>query len=102
MFEDETYIHGSHARPKNWTNDYTSSLLAQTSNGERFIIVHAGGRAGFVSKALLIYKSRQKTGYYHNKLDSKNYAHWLKKYLYQIYNRTLFVSPTTTRITTFQ
>jgi hypothetical protein len=55
-------------------------LLAPTSKGER-LIVHAGGREGFISNALLIYKSRQKTGDYHNEMDSKNYARWLKTML---------------------
>ncbi|KDQ71559.1 hypothetical protein L798_09467 [Zootermopsis nevadensis] len=66
IFEDETYIHGSHTRPKNWTDDSDSSLLAPTSKGERLVIVHAVGRASFISNALLIYKSRQKTRDYHN------------------------------------
>jgi hypothetical protein len=71
IFEDETYIHGSHTRTKNWTDDIDSGLLAPKSKGERLIIFHAGGRAGFISKALHIYKSRQKTGDYHNEMDSK-------------------------------
>jgi hypothetical protein len=52
IFEDETYIHGRHTRPKNWTDHNDSGLLAPTSKGERFIIAHAGGRAGFISNAL--------------------------------------------------
>ncbi|KDR17971.1 hypothetical protein L798_08075 [Zootermopsis nevadensis] len=73
IFEDEIYIHGSLTRPKNWTDDSDSGLLVPTSKGERLIIVHAGGRAGFISNALLKYKSRQKTGD-HNEMDNKNYA----------------------------
>jgi hypothetical protein len=81
IFQDETYIHSSHTRPKTWDGDNYSGLLAPTSKGERLIIVHAGRRAGFISNALLIYKSRQKTGDYHNEMDSKNYARWLKTML---------------------
>jgi hypothetical protein len=55
-------MHGSHTRPKNWADDNDSGLLAPESNGERFIIVHPGGRAGFISNALLMHKSKQKTG----------------------------------------
>jgi hypothetical protein len=48
MFEDETYIHSSHITPKNWTDDNTSGSLAQTSEGERVIIIHNGGKSGFI------------------------------------------------------
>lgn len=71
IFEDETYIHGSHTRPRNWTDDNGSSLLV-LSKGEG-LIVHGGARDGFISHALLIYKSRQKTGDYNNEKDSTNY-----------------------------
>jgi hypothetical protein len=78
---EDTQPKDAHTRPKNWDDDNYSGLLAPTSKGERLIIVHAGGRAGFISNALLIYKSRQKTGDYHNEMDSKNYARWLKTML---------------------
>jgi hypothetical protein len=48
--------------------------------GETIIVVHAGGRVGFISRALLIYKSSQKTGDYHNEINNKTYSRSLKKF----------------------
>jgi hypothetical protein len=45
------------------------------------IILHAGGRRGFILNALVISKSSQKTGDYHNGMNSENCIRWLKEKL---------------------
>jgi hypothetical protein len=47
------------------------------SRGKR-LIVHAEGSVGVISDAILIYKSRQKTGDHRNEIDSKNFVCWLE------------------------
>lgn len=81
IYEDETYIHSSHATPKSWTDDSNLGLRTSISKGERLIIVHAGGRYGFVPNALLVCKSKQKTGDYHQEMNTENYVKWLRSML---------------------
>lgn len=59
---DETYIHSSHTVPKTWNNGKNKCLKSPVSKGQRLIILHAGGATGFVSEALLLSKSGNKTG----------------------------------------
>jgi hypothetical protein len=57
IYENETFIHSSHIRPKNWKDDTPSEYMAPVLQGRRLIIVHAGGRTGFIPGALLMFKS---------------------------------------------
>lgn len=77
IYEDETYIHSTHTRPKNWVDDSTAGYTAPISKCQRLIIVHAGGRIGFVPGALLVFKSQHKTGDYHGEMNANNYQNWL-------------------------
>ena len=77
----QTYIHSSHSVPKSWSDDSNLGLMAPVSKGERLIIVHAGGRFGFIPNALLIYKSQVKTGDFHKEMNTDNYVKWLRTML---------------------
>ncbi|XP_023717166.1 uncharacterized protein LOC111869699 [Cryptotermes secundus] len=81
IYEDETFIHSSHTRPKNWTDDTPSGYMAPVSKGQRLIIVYAGGRTGFIPGSLLIFKSHLKTGDYHSEMNVTNYQKWLTEKL---------------------
>jgi hypothetical protein len=81
VYEDETYVHSSHTGPKNWSDDCASGLLAPVSKAEILVILHAEGRHGFIPNALVIFKSNQKTGDYHNEMKGENYIRWLKEKL---------------------
>jgi transposase len=81
VYEDETYIHSSHTGPKNWCDVSASGLLAPVSKGERLIILHAGGRRGFIPNTQVIFKSNQKARDYHNEMNGENYICWLKEKL---------------------
>ncbi|GBP23220.1 hypothetical protein EVAR_82385_1 [Eumeta japonica] len=48
------------------------------SKGNRLVIVHAGGEAGFVPNALLTFKAGTKSGDYHDNMNSENYERWLR------------------------
>lgn len=92
IYEDETYIHSTHTRPKNWSDDKTSGLLAPISKGPRLIIVHAGGRAGFVPGAFLMFKSNRKTGDYHHEMNADNYQKWItEKLIPNLPPRSVFI-----------
>jgi hypothetical protein len=49
--------------------------------GERLIILHVGVRHGLIPNALIIFKSTQKTGDYHNEMNVENCIRWLKEKL---------------------
>lgn len=56
-------------------------MLSHIGKGPRLIIVHAGGQAGFVEGALLIFKSKSKTGDYHHDMNFVNFNKWTKEKL---------------------
>ena len=44
---------------------------------------HAGGVAGWLSQAELIFKSKSNTGYYHNEVNATHFLEWFEnKYYY--------------------
>lgn len=57
VFTDESYIHSSHTQTKEWADDSLLGLKKPISKGQRLIMVHAGGREGFIPNALLIFPS---------------------------------------------
>lgn len=81
IYTDETYVHTSHVSNKSWSDSTNEGLHKPTSKGSRFIVVHAGGKTGFVPNALLVYKSHQTTGDYHNDMNFENYWKWLTEKL---------------------
>lgn len=79
IYTDETYIHSSHTVPKAWDDGKNKCLKVPVSKGRRLIILHAGGEAGFIPKALTIFKSGMKTGDYHDDMNNTNFVKWLKE-----------------------
>ncbi|KAI4455528.1 hypothetical protein MML48_9g00004442 [Holotrichia oblita] len=51
------------------------------SKSKRLIMVHAGGKAGFVPNALLTFTSGAKSGDYHQDMNHENFMKWVKKQL---------------------
>jgi len=78
IYTDETYIHSSHTKDHAWSDGTNAGLLAPVSKGQRVIIVHAGSENGFISNALLMFKSGTKSGDYHHEMNFDNYERWLK------------------------
>lgn len=81
IFVDETYIHPTYTVKKCWQDDSTEGVLTSESVGARWIIVHAGSELGFVPGALCIFKSKTKSGDYHDEMNSKNFNTWLRTQL---------------------
>lgn len=61
VYTDETYIDTSHTSPKSYSDGSSAGLNKQISNGNRLLIVHAGGEDGFIPNALLMFKANQKS-----------------------------------------
>lgn len=81
VYTDETYVHTTHTKPHSWSDSSNNGLLTPISKGNYAIIVHAGHENGFVNNALLIFKSGQKSGDYHDAMNFSNYRKWLEEKL---------------------
>ncbi|KAJ8728903.1 hypothetical protein PYW07_006599 [Mythimna separata] len=81
VFTDESYVHSSHTKGKTWSDDSAKGLKRPISKGQRIVMVHAGSEAGFVPNALLMFKSGNKTGDYHDDMNFVNYEKWLQTQL---------------------
>ena len=78
VYIDETYVQQSHLVTSCWQSEQELGVLTKIGAGQRLIILHGGGEEGFVPDALLISKSRQKSGDYHSSMNSENYWKWLE------------------------
>lgn len=79
IFTDETWLNANHTVSKNWTDDTAASTSSvPMGKGERLIICHAGSTKGFVSDALLAFKSK-KTVDYHEEMNAEIYEGWFKE-----------------------
>ena len=57
IFTDESYIHSSHTHTMEWTDGTPLSIKKPISKGKRLIMLHAGGKEGFVPNVLLLFAS---------------------------------------------
>lgn len=80
-FLDETYIHPSYGVGKCWQSEDQPGVYRTDRSGQRYIIVHAGGAYGFVNNGLLIFKSKSKSGDYHDDMNHHNFMQWVEKQL---------------------
>ena len=80
IYTDETYIHAGHSTKKCWQSTGIQHH-APFNKGERIIIVHAGSKDGFVNGAQLIFKSKSKSGDYHDDMNFDNFRRWLESQL---------------------
>lgn len=81
VYLDETFVHSTHSVPSCWQSDTELGKLQAIGKGPRIIVVHAGGEEGFINNALLIFKSKQKTGDYHHDMNFTNFSTWVERQL---------------------
>lgn len=81
VYLDETYVNSSLNEPACWQSNEERGVLSHIGKGPRLIIVHAGGQAGFIDGALLIFKSKSKTGDYHSDMNFVNFSKWTREKL---------------------
>ena len=70
IFIDETWCNARQCRTRMWVDaDGQGGFKHSLGKGRRLIIVHAGGIAGWISKADLIFRAnKSKSGDYHNEM----------------------------------
>lgn len=49
--------------------------------GKRYVVVHAGGKDGFVEGALLVFSSKEQDGDYHKTFNGPIFENWLTNQL---------------------
>jgi transposase len=77
VYLDESYVNKNHSNDFIWySSDDGPWVQKPTGNGERFIIVNAITKDGWVPEAKLVFKSTKKTGDYHGQMNSQNFKKW--------------------------
>ena len=77
MYTDETYVHTSHTVPKTWQSD-DSSIKVPFSKRQRYIIVHAGTKAGFIQGVKLTFKAESESVDYLKEMNADNFFKWVR------------------------
>lgn len=67
--------------PACWQSNEERGLLSHIGKGPRLIIVHAGGQGEFIDRALIIFKSKSKTGDYRSDMNFANFSKWTREKL---------------------
>lgn len=81
VFLDESYVHKNYTVSKCWQSSDEKGVLKKESAGQRWIMGHAGGEMGFINGALLLFKSKTKSGDYHDEMNNENFSKWFKTQL---------------------
>jgi len=77
VYLDETYIRPTYHVKKCWQSADEGGVLVSESAGKRFIIAHAGSESGFVSNALLIFRSQPQSADYNDDMNATNFIKWM-------------------------
>lgn len=82
VFTDETWIFAKGRIHKSWQDSSVKSVKNKSSSeGKRFIVLHAGSANGFIPGASLIFCSKSKSADYHDSMNSESFEKWLKEML---------------------
>ncbi|XP_045167719.2 uncharacterized protein LOC123531006 [Mercenaria mercenaria] len=76
IYTDDTFVHAEHTASKCWQSE--DVLAVPFNKGDRLIIVHAGSEA---KGAGLVFKSKSRSGDYHDEMNSENIQKLLTKQL---------------------
>ena len=80
VYVDETYVHSSHHATKCWKSDDVG-LNVPIGKGDRYIIVHAGSKEGFIPNAKNVFKANSSKGDYHAEMNGNKFETWLTEQL---------------------
>lgn len=84
VWVDETWIFRRGAMKfKTWQNlmDVRSCPVKTCSTGKRYIVLHAGGKDGFIPGAGLVFASQSNAEDYHGEMNTRNFQHWFANQL---------------------
>jgi hypothetical protein len=59
----------------------TTGLKHPTARGPRFVIVHAGGKNGFINDAKLVSLAKKNSADYRDEMDSERFEKWFQDQL---------------------
>jgi transposase len=83
MYLDKTWVNVGQTILKEWRDKtittpkdaflagFTVGLKHPTAHGPRFVIVHEGGRNGFINNAKLVFLAKKNLADYHDEMDSE-------------------------------
>ncbi|KAB0790189.1 hypothetical protein PPYR_15476 [Photinus pyralis] len=72
VFLEETWVFSRGATKRTWQDD-------RAKNGKRYIIIHAGGRNGFIEGSSLIFSSTNKSFDYHDNMNAELFEKWFEE-----------------------
>ncbi|XP_043262779.1 uncharacterized protein LOC122403884 [Colletes gigas] len=81
IYIDETWADNTLSFGKCWQSEETLGIVKNMSSSHRYIIVHAGGKSGFVNNALLMFKANSTSGDYHGQMNAINFEKWMTEKL---------------------
>ena len=82
VYLDESYVNKNHSNDFTWYSYEDGPWIQKpTGNGERFIIVNAVTKNGWVPNAKLMFKSTKKTGDYHGQMNFDIFKKWFTEKL---------------------
>ncbi|XP_076545701.1 uncharacterized protein LOC143305550 [Osmia lignaria lignaria] len=81
VYIDETWVDNTLCFSKCWQSEEILGITRSTSSSHRLIIVHAGGKDGFIKGTELIFKPRTTTGDYHGEMNASNFEKWINEKL---------------------
>lgn len=82
VYLDESYVNKNHSNDYVWYFREDGPWIQKpTGNGDRFIIVNAITKNGWVTNAQLVFKSSRKTGDYHGQMNFEIFRKWFSEKL---------------------
>ena len=76
VYIDETWIETGYTAKFCWQSKEEPGVYESISKGERLVIVHAGGKKGFVPNALEVLNAKSNKGDYHNEMNGGMFLKW--------------------------
>jgi transposase len=77
VYLDESYVNKNHSNDLIWYSREDGPWVQKpTGNGERFIIMNAITKNGWVPDAKVVFKSTKKTGDYHGQMNGEIFNKW--------------------------
>ena len=81
IYLDETWYDSNSCRMKNWSDDTDNCIISTPDNkGNRIVIIHCGGRSGFVDGALFVThkKMSDAPADYHGTMTAEIFEDWFE------------------------
>lgn len=83
VFLDETWIFAKGGNKRSWQDETPKSVKKpnSTSEGKRYMILHAGNLNGFIENCSCVFSAKSKSSDYHDNMDAEKFENWVKEQL---------------------